>query len=39
MVPIEMTPVGSPLEIDVRGRRARATVVPEPLFKRPGKVM
>jgi aminomethyltransferase len=39
MVPMEMTAVGSPLEIDVRGRRARAVVVPEPFYKRPGKVM
>ena len=39
MVPVDMAAVGSPLEIDVRGRRARAVVVPEPFYKRPGKVM
>jgi aminomethyltransferase len=39
MVPIDLTAVGSPLEIDVRGRRARAIVVPEPFYKRPGKVI
>ena len=39
MVPIDMTTVGSPLEIDIRGRRAQATVVPEPFYKRPGKIM
>ena len=35
MVPIGMADVGSPLEIDVRGRRAPAEVVPEPFYKRP----
>jgi aminomethyltransferase len=35
MVPIDMTPVGTPLEIDIRGRRAAAEVVAEPFYKRP----
>ena len=39
MVPIDMAAVGNAFEIDVRGRRARAVVVPEPFYKRPGKVM
>jgi|SRR5579871_5135633 len=34
MVPVAMAAVGAPLEIDVRGRRVRATVVPEPFYKR-----
>jgi aminomethyltransferase len=39
MVPIGLADVGGPLEIDVRGRRAQAEVVPEPFYKRarPGK--
>jgi aminomethyltransferase len=37
MVPIDLAAVGTPLEVDVRGRRARATVVPEPFYKRPGR--
>ena len=35
MVPVDMTAVGTPLEIDIRGRRAAATVVAEPFYKRP----
>src|SRR5262245_62331772 len=35
MVPADMSGVGSSLEIDIRGRRAAATVVPEPFYKRP----
>jgi aminomethyltransferase len=35
MVPVELTTIGSPLDIDIRGRRARAEVVPEPFYKRP----
>jgi aminomethyltransferase len=35
MVPIDLTPVGTPLAIDIRGRRAAATVVAEPFYKRP----
>jgi|SRR5579862_5383364 len=35
MVPVSMAAVGGALDIDVRGRRVRATVVPEPFYKRP----
>jgi aminomethyltransferase len=35
MVPIDLAVVGTPLEIEVRGRRLRAEVVPEPFYKRP----
>ena len=34
-VPMEMSEVGSELEIDIRGRRARAIVVEMPFYKRP----
>jgi aminomethyltransferase len=34
MVPVGMSAIGTSLEIDVRGRRARAEVVPEPFYKR-----
>lgn len=34
MVPADMSQVGAPLEIDIRGRRVRAAVVPEPFYKR-----
>jgi aminomethyltransferase len=37
MVPVELSAVGTALEIDVRGRRVRADVVPEPFYKRPRK--
>jgi aminomethyltransferase len=37
MVPVAMAAVGTPLEIDIRGRVARARVVPEPFYKRPKK--
>ena len=37
MVPVEMASVGTPLEIDIRGRRATARVVQEPFYKRPKK--
>jgi aminomethyltransferase len=37
MVPVELTGVGTRLEIDVRGRRAAAQVVAEPFYKRPSK--
>lgn len=37
MVPIDMAEPGQVLEIDVRGRRVSATVVAEPLYRRPGK--
>jgi aminomethyltransferase len=35
MVPIDLAAVGTMLEIDVRGRRARAQVVSEPFYRRP----
>jgi aminomethyltransferase len=34
MVPMDLTAVGTPLEIDIRGRRAHAEVVTEPFYKR-----
>ena len=34
-VPIALSPIGSELDIDIRGRRAKARVVPEPFYKRP----
>ncbi|MEO8482325.1 MAG: glycine cleavage system aminomethyltransferase GcvT [Acidobacteriota bacterium] len=34
-VPVALSPVGTELEIDIRGRRAKARVVPEPFYKRP----
>jgi aminomethyltransferase len=37
MVPIAKSAVGTPLQIDVRGRRVQATVVAQPFYKRPGK--
>ena len=37
MVPSSMTGVGTELQIEIRGRSARAEVVPEPFYKRPGK--
>jgi len=37
MVPVDMTPVGTPLQIEIRGRAVAAEVVPEPFYKRPGK--
>jgi aminomethyltransferase len=35
MVPVSMTTPGTPLTIDIRGRRVAAVVVPEPFYKRP----
>jgi aminomethyltransferase len=35
-LPTEYTTVGSELEVDIRGRRARARVVPMPFYKRQG---
>ena len=35
-LPIAHTTVGSELDVDVRGRRRRAAVVPMPFYKRPG---
>jgi glycine cleavage system T protein (aminomethyltransferase) len=37
MVPLDAAEPGASLQIDVRGRRATADVVPEPFYKRPGK--
>ena len=37
MVPIDMTAVGTPFHIEIRGRAVAAEVVPEPFYKRPGK--
>jgi len=34
MVPVDMTVVGTAFDIDIRGRRIRAEVVPEPFYKR-----
>jgi aminomethyltransferase len=34
-VPIELSAAGSDIEIDVRGRTARARVVPMPFYRRP----
>ena len=34
-VPTALTSPGTPLEIDIRGRRANAVVVPLPFYKRP----
>jgi aminomethyltransferase len=34
MVPISMAGLGTAIEIDIRGRRVRAEVVPEPFYKR-----
>jgi aminomethyltransferase len=34
MIPAELAVVGTTLDIDVRGRRASAEVVPEPFYKR-----
>jgi aminomethyltransferase len=33
-VPVELAPTGSEIAIDIRGRRARARVVPMPFYKR-----
>jgi aminomethyltransferase len=37
MVPIAMTTPGASLDIEIRGRVAKAEVVPEPFYRRPGK--
>jgi aminomethyltransferase len=34
-VPVDMTKPGTELELDIRGRRAKATVVELPFYKRP----
>lgn len=35
MVPVALSSPGTPLTIDIRGRRVSAEVVPEPFYKRP----
>lgn len=35
MVPVSRSDTGTPLQIDIRGRRVNAVVVPEPFYKRP----
>jgi hypothetical protein len=35
MVPAGMTAVGTPLEVQIRGRTEQGQVVPEPFYKRP----
>lgn len=35
MVPLDLAAVGTPLDIDIRGRRCPAMVVPEPFYRRP----
>jgi aminomethyltransferase len=37
MVPAAMTAVGTPIEIEIRGRREQGQVVPEPFYKRAKK--
>jgi aminomethyltransferase len=37
MVPLAMAEVGTPIDIDIRGRVARAEIVPEPFYKRAKK--
>jgi aminomethyltransferase len=37
MVPVSRSAPGTPLLIDIRGRRVAAVVVPEPFYKRPKK--
>jgi aminomethyltransferase len=37
MVPLAMAEVGTPIDIEIRGRAARAEVVPEPFYKRATK--
>lgn len=39
MVPLDLTAVGSLLDIDIRGRRCPATVVPEPFYRRSRKAV
>jgi len=34
MVPVDMTAAGTAFDVDIRGRRIRAEVVPEPFYKR-----
>ena len=37
MVPAGMSAVGAPLDVEIRGRKERGQVVPEPFYKRPKK--
>jgi aminomethyltransferase len=37
MVPLALAAVGTPLQIEIRGRQTPAEVVPEPFYKRPDK--
>ena len=37
MVPMALTTVGTAIDIEIRGKAARAEVVPEPFYKRPGR--
>ncbi|HEX5070628.1 MAG TPA: glycine cleavage system aminomethyltransferase GcvT [Vicinamibacterales bacterium] len=37
MVPVDLSAVGTALDIQIRGRVVPAEVVPEPFYKRPGK--
>ncbi len=37
MLPVELATVGTPFDIEIRGRAVRAEVVPEPFYKRSGK--
>ena len=37
MVPAAQTDVGTPLDIEIRGRKERGRVVAEPFYKRPKK--
>ncbi len=37
MVPVAKSAIGTPLDIDIRGRRTRAEVVAEPFYKRASK--
>ncbi|HYN08587.1 MAG TPA: glycine cleavage system aminomethyltransferase GcvT [Vicinamibacterales bacterium] len=37
MVPATMSAVGTPLDVEIRGRKGRGQVVPEPFYKRPKK--
>jgi aminomethyltransferase len=37
MVPISRSAVGTPIQIDIRGRPVNAVVVPEPFYRRADK--
>jgi len=36
-VPAEPSLPGTVIEVDIRGRRTRGTIVPLPFYKRPGR--